>query len=206
MISTAAGLASCGKIVFVNSFAVFLTGRAFDQIRQQISLPKPTSSSAVPAPASPWARTGHAPVDQRRDPDALPAQHDGDRPADGNQTEQAVVAAYRLPGPVYLRLSRYHLANSCPRIARSRWGRAAVLREGERVALVATGPVTAHALEAAGPPAGRRGQHGSVQLPHPQALRPRLRPGNRRPLRNRVQHRGSTASSGPGQRPGGNHL
>src|SRR4030042_230721 len=40
MICTAAGLASCGKIVFVNSFAVFLTGRAFDQIRQQISLPK----------------------------------------------------------------------------------------------------------------------------------------------------------------------
>ena len=39
MISTAAGMAKMGKTVFVNSFAVFVTGRAFDQIRQQASLP-----------------------------------------------------------------------------------------------------------------------------------------------------------------------
>jgi transketolase len=38
MVSTAAGLAHEGKVPFVNSFAVFLTGRAFDQIRQQVSL------------------------------------------------------------------------------------------------------------------------------------------------------------------------
>ncbi|MGA2477494.1 MAG: transketolase family protein, partial [Spirochaetia bacterium] len=39
MISTAAGLAAMGKIPFANSFAVFITGHAFDQIRQQCALP-----------------------------------------------------------------------------------------------------------------------------------------------------------------------
>jgi transketolase len=36
MISTAAGLATCGKIPFVSTFAVFLTGRAWDQVRQSV--------------------------------------------------------------------------------------------------------------------------------------------------------------------------
>ena len=39
MVSTAAGLAWSGLIPFANSFAVFLTGRAFDQIRQQVAFP-----------------------------------------------------------------------------------------------------------------------------------------------------------------------
>ena len=40
MVSTAAGLAQTGLIPFANTFAVFLTGRAFDQIRQTISIGK----------------------------------------------------------------------------------------------------------------------------------------------------------------------
>jgi transketolase len=40
MISTAAGMAKMGKTVFANTFAVFITGRAFDQIRQQVALPR----------------------------------------------------------------------------------------------------------------------------------------------------------------------
>lgn len=39
MVATAAGMALCGQIPFVNSFAVFVTGRAFDQIRQSVCLP-----------------------------------------------------------------------------------------------------------------------------------------------------------------------
>ena len=37
MISTAAGLASCGKIVFASTFAVFATGRVYDQIRMDVA-------------------------------------------------------------------------------------------------------------------------------------------------------------------------
>ena len=150
MISTAAGLASCGKIVFVNSFAVFLTGRAFDQIRQQISLPKANvklcgSSAGITLGADGATHQSINDVTLMR---CLPNMT-VIVPADGNQTEKAVVAAYRHLGPVYLRLSRYHLANFLPEDCPFEVGRAAVLREGSRVALVATGPVTAHALEAA---------------------------------------------------------
>jgi len=40
MISTAAGLASCGKIAFASTFAVFATGRVYDQIRMDVAYSK----------------------------------------------------------------------------------------------------------------------------------------------------------------------
>lgn len=40
MISTAAGLATCGKIAFASSFAMFATGRAYDQIRNSVCYPR----------------------------------------------------------------------------------------------------------------------------------------------------------------------
>jgi transketolase len=150
MISTAAGLASSGKIVFVNSFAVFLTGRAFDQIRQQVSLPKANvklcgSSAGITLGAD---GATHQSINDLTLMRCLPNMSVL-VPADGNQTEEAVIAAYRHVGPVYLRLSRYRLANFLPADCPFEMGKAAVLRQGSRVALVATGPVTAHALEAA---------------------------------------------------------
>jgi transketolase len=150
MISTAAGLASCGKIVFVNSFAIFLTGRAFDQIRQQISLAKANvklcgSSSGITLGSDGATHQSINDVSLMR---CLPNMRVL-VPADGNQTEQAVLAAYRHIGPVYLRLSRYSLANFIPLEQPFEMGKALVLRKGSRVALAASGPVTFHALEAA---------------------------------------------------------
>ena len=116
MISTAAGLASSGKIVFVNSFAVFLTGRAFDQIRQQVSLPK---ANVKLCGSNAGITLG----------------------ADG-ATHQSIN---------HLTLMRC-LPNMSVLVPADRpfeMGKAVVLRQGSRVALVATGPVTAHALEAA---------------------------------------------------------
>jgi len=150
MISTAAGLASSGKIPFVNSFAVFLTGRAFDQVRQQVSLPKANvklcgSSAGITLGADGATHQSINDVALMR---CLPNMCVL-VPADGNQTEEAVLAAYRHEGPVYLRLSRYRLANFLPAGCPFELGSAVVLRQGSQVALVATGPVTAHALEAA---------------------------------------------------------
>ena len=150
MISTAAGLASCGKIVFVNSFAIFLTGRAFDQIRQQVSLAKANvklcgSSSGITLGSDGATHQSINDVSLMR---CLPNMRVM-VPADGNQTEKAVIAAYNHAGPVYLRLSRYSLANFIPDESPFEMGKAIILREGSRVALVATGPVTYHALEAA---------------------------------------------------------
>ena len=70
-------------------------------------------------------------------------------PADGPQTEAAVLAAYNHKGPVYLRLSRYSLPNFIPEGTPFEMGKAAVLSEGSDVALVTAGPVAFHVMEAA---------------------------------------------------------
>jgi transketolase len=51
MTSTAAGLALAGKVPFISTFAVFAAGRAYDQIRCSVAIPRATSRSADPAAA-----------------------------------------------------------------------------------------------------------------------------------------------------------
>ena len=57
MVGIAAGMAACGKIVFVNSFAMFTAGRAFEQIRNSLAYPHLMSRSSAPMPASASVRT-----------------------------------------------------------------------------------------------------------------------------------------------------
>jgi transketolase len=150
MISTAAGMAMMGKVVFVNSFAVFITGRAFDQVRQQVALPgsnvKVCGSSAgltIGADGS----THQALLDvalMRVLPNMMVLV-----PADGNQTEQAVRAAYKHAGPVYLRLSRYETPNFVATDVPFLIGQAQVLKQGREVVLASCGPVLFNALAAA---------------------------------------------------------
>jgi transketolase len=150
MISTAAGMARMGKVVFVNSFAVFVTGHAFDQIRQQVALPKSNvkicGSSAGITQGTDGAT--HQSVVDAALMRALPNMT-VIVPADARQTRQAVRAAYELPGPVYLRLSRLGTGDFLPADARFELGQAQVLRSGARAALVGCGPVLRNVLEAA---------------------------------------------------------
>jgi transketolase len=148
MVSTAAGLACAGKIPFANSFAVFITGRAFDQIRQQVSLPalnvKICGSSAGITQGTDGAT--HQSVLDVALMRALPNMTVLS-PADGLQTEKAVQAAYELNGPVYLRLSRFPVpvfTQACGFTV----GKAEALREGRDIAVCATGPVTWNVLKA----------------------------------------------------------
>jgi len=150
MISTAAGLSRMGKIVFVNSFATFVTGRAFDQIRQQIALPRSNvkiCGSSAGLTEGPDGATHQSVVDvalMRALPNMTVLI-----PADGNQTEQIVNAAYSLRGPVYIRLSRYATTNYTTIGTPFMLGEAQVLREGEKVVLVSYGPVLQNVLTAA---------------------------------------------------------
>ncbi len=57
MMSVAAGMATCGKIVFASSFAMFAAGRAFEQIRNSIGYPKLNVKSVQPTQASLSAKT-----------------------------------------------------------------------------------------------------------------------------------------------------
>lgn len=149
MVSTAVGLATTGKIVFANTFAVFLTGRAYDQIRQQVALPctnvKLCGSSAG-ITQGPDGATHQSVEDislMRTLPNLVILV-----PADGNQTERVVFAAYEHSGPVYIRLSRFPTRDLLPRDSEFQLGRANILREGTDVALISTGPILKHVIDA----------------------------------------------------------
>jgi transketolase len=150
MISTAAGMAKMGKTVFANTFAVFITGRAFDQIRQQVALPRANvkvcgSSAGLTIGAD--GSTHQALLDvalMRVLPNMTVLV-----PADGNQAEQATRAAYEHQGPVYLRLSRYETPNFLASDLPFQIGRAQELRRGKEIVLVSCGPVLFNVIAAA---------------------------------------------------------
>jgi transketolase len=150
MLSTAAGMARMGKTVFVNSFAVFVTGRAFDQIRQQVALPRANvkvcgSSAGITQGADGATHQSVLDVALMR---CLPNMT-VIVPADARQAEQAVAAVHALKGPAYLRLSRYPTPDFVPDASEFRIGKAQRLREGEGVCFCGCGPVLVNVLAAA---------------------------------------------------------
>jgi len=156
MVSTAAGLAAAGKIPFANSFAVFITGRAFDQVRQQVALPALNvrlcgSSAGVTLGADGATHQSVLDVALMR---SLPNMT-VIVPCDGPETERAVEATLAHRGPVYLRLSRYETPPVTAGVEGFAIGKAIALREGSQVTIAATGVLVGEALAAAGLLAGR---------------------------------------------------
>ena len=150
MISTAAGLASTGKTVFVNTFAVFLTGRAYDQIRQQVALPRTgviICGSSAGLTQGPDGAT-HQSVTDINLMRGLPNM-EVFAPADAEQAEQIIEYASKSGKPCYIRLSRYATPQVVPGDIPFEPGKIQTLREGSRVALISTGQMTEKAMEAA---------------------------------------------------------
>jgi transketolase len=150
MVSTAVGLALGGMIPFANSFAVFITGRAFDQTRQQIALPslnvKLAGSSAGITQGSDGA-THQSVLDaalMRSLPNMCVIV-----PSDFEEAKLATHAAARWNGPVYLRLSRYETPVWRDAAAPFTIGAAEVRRSGGDVTIVACGVILGRALDAA---------------------------------------------------------
>ena len=148
LVGVAAGLASCGKIVFAVSPACFLTARAFEQIKNDVAYSdNPVVLAGISAGVSYGAlgTTHHS----LHDFAALRAVHNIEiiAPADNAETAAAVRYAAAARRPVYLRLGKaplYHLpAGEAPLAA------ARVLREGRDVAFLAIGETVIHALLAA---------------------------------------------------------
>ena len=107
MVATAAGMALKGKIPFANSFAVFLTGRAFDQVRQSVAYPalnvKICGSSAGLSDFGDGAT--HQSIEDIALMRALPNMIVLS-PVDEIETREMVDFMVRHKGPVYLRLDR----------------------------------------------------------------------------------------------------
>ncbi len=150
MIGIAAGLAASGKIAFASTFAVFATGRCFDQLRMSVSQPRLNVKVVATHGGISVGEDGlshHAIEDV-----ALACSLPGFNvivPADGEETAQAVRAIAAAPGPFYVRLGRPKVPRVVPDGYSFVLGKAAVLREGRDITVIANGLMVAAALEAA---------------------------------------------------------
>ncbi|MCG0275296.1 MAG: transketolase family protein [Thermosediminibacteraceae bacterium] len=150
LIGTAAGLATCGKIPFASTFAIFATGRAFEQIRNSICYPNLNVKIAATHAGITVGEDGatHQSIEDIALMRALPNMT-VISPADAVETKKAVRAAALLKGPVYLRLGRHPVETVFNESYEFQPGKGLVLKEGRDVALIATGVMVAEALKAA---------------------------------------------------------
>lgn len=150
MIGTAAGLATCGKIPFATSFAVFVTGRAYDQIRMSIAYPNLNvrlvgSHSGLLTGADGASHQALEDIALMRSlPNMTVIQ-----PADAVEAEKATKALVKYKGPVYLRLVRDKVPIIFHDDYNYKIGKAVILNEGENIAILATGAMVHEALKAA---------------------------------------------------------
>jgi transketolase len=150
MIGVAAGLAAQGKIAFASSFAMFATGKAFEQIRQSVCVPGLNVKICATHAGLTVGEDGksHQMLEDVTLMRVLPHMTVL-VPADTVEARQCVLAAAKIDGPVYVRLSRASTPVVFAEDYRFEVGRAALLREGRDLAIVAMGVTVAPALEAA---------------------------------------------------------
>ena len=150
MVGVAAGLAISGKIPFIGSFAEFVTGRVYDQIRQEVSYGKANVKIASSHAGITLGEDGatHQTMEDIALMRALPEMV-VINPCDFNQTKAATLAAAAYEGPVYLRFGRPSVPNFTPEDAPFEIGKAILMNEGTDVTLFATGHLVWEALLAA---------------------------------------------------------
>ncbi|MDF1543109.1 MAG: transketolase C-terminal domain-containing protein [Anaerosomatales bacterium] len=150
MINVAAGLAVAGKIAFTGSFAVFATGRAYDQVRNTVCYSEldvklaPTHSGITVGPDG----GSH----QMLEDIALMRVLPGMRvlvPADYFAAGEALRLAAATPGPFYIRLGRAAIPAVYDESFSFELGKAYVVRQGSDVTLAACGVMVERALAAA---------------------------------------------------------
>lgn len=150
MASTAAGFALAGKIPFYNSFAVFASGRAFDQVRNSICIPKlkvRICGSSCGLSDFGDGKT-HQSVEDIAILRAIPYMTVLS-PADAVETVMMMEAMLDVEGPVYIRINRNDLPIVTPENEPYQIGKIWELRKGKDVAVFATGYMVKKALEAA---------------------------------------------------------
>ena len=151
MIGVAAGLAAAGKVPFASSFAMFASGRAFEQVRNSVGYPHLNVKIGATHAGISVGEDGA--THQCNEDIALMRTIPGMtviNPSDDVEAKAAVKAAYEIDGPVYLRFGRLAVPviNDNPDY-KFEVGKGVVLREGKDVAIIATGLCVNSALEAA---------------------------------------------------------
>jgi transketolase len=150
MVTIAAGLASSGKIPFASTFAVFLPGRCFDQIRMSIAQPGLNVKLVTTHSGISVGEDGisHQAIEDLSLACSLPG-FTVIVPADAVETGQAIEAAVETEGPFYIRLGRPKVPVILPEDYRFEIGKAFKMREGKDVTIIAIGIMVKAALDAA---------------------------------------------------------
>ena len=150
MVGVAAGLAVTGKVPFIGSFAEFVTGRVYDQLRQEVAYGHTNVKIASSHAGITLGEDGatHQTMEDIALMRALPGMAVV-VPCDYNQTKNATIAAALYDGPVYLRFGRPSIPNFTPENEKFEIGKVYVLNEGSDVTILACGYMVWEALQAA---------------------------------------------------------
>ena len=152
MAGIAAGLATCGKKPFFNSFAMFSAGRAWEQVRNSIAYPglnvKVIGSHGGVSVGEDGAT--HQCIEDYAIMRAIPGMMVVS-PCDGPEMRAAVKALLDYEGPAYMRLGRLAVESVTDEIEGYQFelGKGAVLREGTDLTIIATGMMVQEAVKAA---------------------------------------------------------
>lgn len=150
LMGVAAGLAAAGKIPFASTFAMFATGRAYEQVRNSICYPKLNVKIAATHAGLTVGEDGA--THQANEDIALMRAIPNMTvivPADAAETRQAVLWAAQYKGPVYLRLGRAGVDDIFGDDYTFEHGKAVQIVQGTDVTLIATGIMVGPAVKAA---------------------------------------------------------
>lgn len=149
LIGAACGLASCGKIPFVSSFAMFASGRAFEIIRNSVCYPKLNVKICATHAGITVGEDGatHQSVEDISIMRSIPNMTVL-VPADGVETEKMIEEITKFNGPTYVRLGRSAVPNVFNDNYKFEIGKGTILKEGTDVTIIACGIMVNEAIKA----------------------------------------------------------
>ena len=152
MVGVAAGLATCGKKPFANTFAMFAAGRAFEQVRNSVAYPRLNVKVVGSHGGLSVGEDGatHQCCEDFATMRSIPGMVVC-CPCDGNEMTQAVKALMDYDGPAYLRLGRLAVETVTDAVPDYKFelGKGVTLRPGGDVTIIAVGLMVQKALAAA---------------------------------------------------------
>ena len=150
MISAAAGLALTGRIAYASTFAVFASGRPYDQIRSSVAIPR--LNVKICGSSAGLSDFGDGKTHQSVDDIALMRVLPNMKvfsPADYDETKKIVRAMAEIDGPCYIRVNRNDVPAVTEAEAPFEFGKVSRMRDGGDAVVYATGYMVYQALEAA---------------------------------------------------------
>ena len=149
MMGIAAGLATCGNIVYASSFAMFAAGRAYEQVRNSIGYTLLNVKICATHAGITLGEDGasHQSIEDIALMRSIPGMTVL-QPSDDIETKQMIKAISEFDGPCYVRLGRSAVETVNSEDYKFELGKGVVLREGKDITLIATGMMVQEAMKA----------------------------------------------------------